>query len=173
MTAVGGPEGAREIVAVAHNMRSAYNVGALLRTADVFAVSTVFCTGYTPYPEQEREHRSPELVSKLNHKIHKSALGAEHLVRCLHHPGIAALLAELRAEDFTIAGLERADRAVDIADYAPPDKVALLLGEELMGIPAKLRDACDVLLRIPQFGTKNSLNVATAAGIGLYSLRCL
>ena len=152
-------------------MRSAYNVGSLLRTADVFAVSVVYCTGFTPYPEQERERRSPELVSKLNHKIHKSALGAENVVRCLHHPGIPALLAELRAEGFTIAGLERDDSAVDIADYIPPDKVAVLLGEELMGIPVKLRNACDVLLRIPQFGTKDSLNVSVAAGIALYSLR--
>ena len=165
------PSPTREIVAVAHNMRSAYNVGALLRTADIFSLSTVYCTGYTPYPEQEYDSRSPALVSKLNHKIHKSALGAENVVRCLYHPGVPALLAELRADGFTIAGLELDDRAVNIAEYAPPGKVALLLGEEIAGIPAKLRNSCDVLLQIPQFGTKDSLNVSVAAGIALYSLR--
>lgn len=162
----------REIVAVAHNMRSAYNVGALLRTADVFDLSTVYCTGYTPYPEQENDTRPPDLVSRLNHKIHKSAVGAEHVVTCRHHPGINALLAELRTENFTIAGLEIDDQAVNLADYAPPERVALLLGEEISGISAKLRESCDVLVQIPQFGTKDSLNVATAAGIALYSLRC-
>ncbi len=167
-----GATSEREIVAVAHNMRSAYNVGALLRIADVFSLSTVYCTGYTPYPEQERDHRSPELIHKLNHKIHKSALGAEHLVRCLHHPGVPALLAELRSAGFTIAGLEIDDRSVTVANYTPPDKIALLLGEETAGIPAKLRGGCDVLLEIPQFGTKGSLNVAVAAGIAFYSLRC-
>lgn len=166
------PNTGPEIVAVAHNMRSAHNVGALLRTADVFALSTVYCTGYTPYPEQARDFRSPALISKLNHKIHKSALGAEGLVRCLHHPGVSALLAELRTAGFTIAGLEVDDRAVSIASYAGAGKVALLLGEESAGIPAKLRESCDVLLQIPQFGTKDSLNVSVAAGIALYSLRC-
>jgi tRNA G18 (ribose-2'-O)-methylase SpoU len=159
-------------VAIAHNMRSAYNVGALLRTADVFALSTVYCTGYTPYPEQEHDFRSPELISRLNHKIHKSALGAEHTVRCLHHPGISALLSELRTDGFSVAGLEIDDRSVSIAGYRPPDKVALLLGEEVDGIPAKLRAGCDDLLQIPQFGTKDSLNVSVAAGIALYTLRC-
>lgn len=166
------PDPSREIVAIAHDMRSTYNVGALLRTADIFAVSTVYCTGYTPYPEQDRDSRSPELISRLNHKIHKSAVGAEHVVRCLHHPGVYALLAELRAEGFTITGLEQDDRSMNIANYAPPSKVALLLGEELAGVPAKLRDSCDAILEIPQFGTKDSLNVSVAAGIGLYSLRC-
>jgi 23S rRNA (guanosine2251-2'-O)-methyltransferase len=163
----------REIVAIAHNMRSAYNVGALLRIADVFALSAVYCTGYTPYPEQERDGRSPELIRRLTHKIHKSALGAENLVRCLHHPGVSALLSELRADGFTIAGLEQDDRAVSIDGYRPPAKLAVLLGEETAGISAKLRGGCDVLLEIPQFGTKDSLNVAVAAGIALYSLRCL
>lgn len=161
-----------QIVAIAHNMRSAYNVGALLRTADVFAVSTVYCTGYTPYPEQRRDFRSPALISKLAHKIHKSALGAEFTVPCLHHPGISALLAELRADGFAVAGLEIDPRSVPIAGYRPPEKVALLLGEEVDGIPAKLRDSCDALLNIPMFGSKDSLNVSVAAGIALYSLRC-
>ena len=162
----------REIVAIAHDLRSTYNVGALLRTADVFGLSTVYCTGYTPYPEQEHDSRRPELIHRLNNKIQKSARGAQHLVRCLHHPGVPALLAELRADGFTVAGLEVDDQAVDLARYDPPDKVALLLGEETNGLTARLRTGCDVLLQIPQFGAKDSLNVAVAAGIALYSLRC-
>ena len=162
----------RDIVAIAHNLRSTYNVGALLRTADAFDLSTVYCTGYTPYPEQDRDTRSPDLISRLSNKIDKSARGARELVRCVYHPGIPALLSELRADGFIIAGLEVDDRAVDLADYDPPDKVAVLLGEESGGIPAKLLTSCDVVLRIPQFGAKHSLNVAVAAGISLYSLRC-
>lgn len=165
-------DAAREIVLIAHNIRSAHNVGAFLRTADVFSVSTVYCTGYTPYPEQPGDTRTPGLIHRLTNRIHKSALGAEDRVPCRPHPGVPALLAELRAEDFTIAGLELDDRAVDLADYTPPGKVALLLGEETAGIPARLRTGCDVLLEIPQFGTKDSLNVSVAAGIALYSLRC-
>lgn len=163
--------GPTELVVIAHNMRSAYNVGALLRTADVFAVRTVYCTGYTPYPRQERDFRSPALISRLGHKIHKSALGAEDTVPCLHHPGVPALLSELRASGFAIAGLEIDDRAISIGDFEPPERLALLLGEEVDGIPAKLRTACDTLLRIPMFGTKDSLNVSVASGIALYSLR--
>ncbi|GAB2743580.1 TrmH family RNA methyltransferase [Salinifilum aidingensis] len=166
------PPSPREIVAIAHNMRSAHNVGALLRTADVFSLSTVYCTGYTPYPEQDDDTRTPGLIHKLTHKIHKSALGAEQVVPCRFHPGIPALLTELRAAGFTIAGLERDDRAVALDEYAPPQRVALLLGEETSGIPDKLRSSCDVLLEIPQFGTKDSLNVSVAAGIALHRLRC-
>lgn len=162
----------REIVVVAHNIRSAHNVGAFLRTADVFAVSTVYCTGYTPYPAQQGDTRTPGLIHRLTNRIHKSALGAEERVPCVPHPGVSALLAELRADGYAIAGLELDDRAVDIADVDPPAKLALLLGEETSGIPAKLRTSCDVLLEIPQFGTKESLNVSVAAGIALYGLRC-
>lgn len=164
--------GEREIVAIAHNMRSAYNVGALLRTSDVFGIDTVYCTGYTPYPKQPDDPRSPGLIHKLDHKIHKSALGAEHTVRCRHHPGMPALLAELRAGGFVIAGLEVDACAVDISEYRPPQRLALILGEELAGIPRRVRESCDALLQIPMFGSKDSLNVAVAAGIALYSLRC-
>jgi len=164
--------GAREIAVIAHNIRSAHNVGAILRTSDVFAVSAVHCTGYTPYPEQEGDTRTPGLIHRLTNRIHKSALGAEDRVPCVPHPGVSALLAELRAAGYVIAGLELDDRAVDIAEYEIPDKVALLIGEETSGIPAKLRTGCDVLLEIPQFGTKDSLNVSVAAGIALYGLRC-
>ena len=67
------------ICLVVHNVRSCYNVGSLLRTADAFAISKVYLTGYTPYPKQGNDSRLPHISGKMTRQIHKSALGAENL----------------------------------------------------------------------------------------------
>jgi tRNA G18 (ribose-2'-O)-methylase SpoU len=160
----------RELVLVAHNLRSAYNVGALLRTAEVFAVATVYFTGFTPYPSQPGDTRDPGLTDRLTRKIGKTALGAEHTMTFAHDPNVFGLLGQLHEEGFTVAGLEIDPAAVSLESFAPPEKTVLLLGEEVKGISEKLLGHCDVLLQVPMFGRKESLNVSVAAGIALYRL---
>jgi tRNA G18 (ribose-2'-O)-methylase SpoU len=165
------PNPRRELVVVAHNLRSAYNVGALLRTAEVFAVDKVYFTGFTPYPVEPGDTRGPTLTDRLTRKIGKTALGAEHTMTFAHDPHVFGLLGQLREEGFTVTGLEIDPAALSLESFIPPEKTVLVLGEEVSGISDKLLGHCDVLLQIPMFGRKESLNVSVAAGVALYRLR--
>lgn len=161
----------RSIVVLAHNLRSVFNVGSLLRTSDVFAVERVYVTGFTPYPSQPDDSRDAELQAQLTRRIARSAAGAERTMPVTHEPDVYALLGSLHAAGYTVVGLEIDPAAVMVTDYCPADRIALVLGDEVRGIEAPLLERCDVLLQIPMYGQKGSLNVSVAAGIALYSLR--
>lgn len=156
---------------IAHNLRSVHNVGSLLRTGEVFAADKVHVTGFTPYPTHPGDERDPKLQARQTRALAKAAAGAERTMPFERHDDVHELLDSLKADGYTVAGLELDPDAVDLAEYAPPEKVALILGDEVAGIAPELRDRCDVLLQIPIHGNKYSLNVSVAAGIALYSLR--
>ena len=157
-----------EIIVIAHNIRSTHNVGAIFRTAEGFGVSKIILSGYTPFPKIAGDSRLPHIAEKLTGQIHKTALGAETMVPFEYQeaPG----LQQLKDAGFTIVGLEQDQRSVMLPSYAPPQKIALLLGEEVEGIESSLRDLCDDLIEIPMHGQKESYNVSVAAGIALYAL---
>lgn len=161
----------RSIVVVAHNLRSVHNVGSLLRTGEVFAAAKVYVTGFTPYPAHPGDERDPKLQARQTKQMAKAAAGAERTMPFERHPDVYGLLDALRADGYVVAGLEIDPAAALLDDYQPPPKVALLLGDEVSGILPDLRKACDVLLQIPMYGRKDSLNVSVAAGIALYRLR--
>ena len=158
------------IIVVAHNIRSTHNVGSVLRTADGFGIQKVFLTGYTPYPAQPDDTRLPHIRDKLTRQIHKTALGAETSVATEYTADAARLLATLKQSGHHIAALEQHPRAVPLPGYAPPQKLALLLGEEVQGVEPQLLALCDTILEIPMRGKKESFNVSVAAGIALYEL---
>ncbi len=141
---------------IAHNIRSAQNVGSLLRTCDSLGVDKLWLTGYSPEPTHPR--------------VAKTALGAEKMVDYEKCIDVESVIQRLKAEGFKIIGLELDERAVDLVSYEPPEKVAVLLGNEVEGIPPSLRKICDEIVYIEQKGKKESLNVAVAAGIACYWL---
>lgn len=157
-----------EIIVIAHNIRSTHNVGAIFRTSEGFGVSKIILSGYTPYPTLPGDTRLPHISEKLTHQIHKTALGAETMVPFEHHetPDLDAL----RSADYRIVGLEQDETSTLLNDYAPPEKIVLILGEEVDGIAAELCGACDDLIEIPMVGQKESFNVSVATGIALYGL---
>lgn len=161
----------REIVVIAHDMRSTHNVGALLRTAECLGMAKVYLTGYTPYPLAEPDGRLPHIARKLDVQIHKTALGAEQLVPWEHASDALPLVAKLKTEGFMVVALEQAPNSVDISSWMPSDKIAILLGREIEGIDQKLLKTCDMVVEIPQFGKKESLNVVQAAAIALFRAR--
>lgn len=158
----------REIVVIAHNIRSTHNVGAFFRTADGFGVSKIIFSGYTPYPTLEDDTRLPHFADKVTRQIHKTALGAETMVPFERYD--TPPIAELRASGYTIVGLEQDERSIMLPEYKVPGKVALLLGNEIDGIYPEYRDQCDALVEIPMRGGKESFNVSVAAGIAMYHL---
>ncbi|MFZ2836517.1 MAG: TrmH family RNA methyltransferase [Candidatus Saccharimonadales bacterium] len=157
-----------ELIVIAHNIRSTHNVGAIFRTSEGFGVTKIILSGYSPYPTLDHDSRLPHISRKLTDQIHKTALGAEVIVPFEYQesPDIASL----RGAGYRIVGLEQDTRSVMLQDYKRPDKVALLLGEEVEGITADMRELCDDLIEIPMVGKKESFNVSVAAGIALYAL---
>ena len=160
---------------VLHNIRSTYNVGAILRSCDGFGVSGAVLSGYTP-----RVHDAsllPHLREKLDKQIAKTALGAEDTVK-IYSPGdIIEFLKEKKNEGWSILGLENniSDPRLlplESAELASAlhSKTVLILGEEVDGIDYSLYDIIDYFAEIPMKGTKESFNVSVAAGIALYQL---
>lgn len=159
-----------KIVVIAHDIRSTHNVGSLLRTAEGLGISHVYLTGYTPYPSLANDIRLPHITQKLSNQIHKTALGAEHLI-AWSHASIHETIGTLKDDGFTIIALEQTRNSIPLADYQPPQKVALVLGREVEGIAPEILDMTDTTVEIPMNGKKESFNVSIAAAICLYALK--
>ncbi|MBQ2622894.1 TrmH family RNA methyltransferase [Candidatus Saccharibacteria bacterium] len=164
-----------ELVLVLDNIRSTYNVGAILRTAEGFGVSKVILSGYTP-----RVHDKtllPHLRDKLDHEIHKTALGAEDMLEIYSCGDIFQELSNHKKDGWQIIGLEN---NIDVGVIYKlndnemksklDDKVVLVLGEEVNGISTALYELIDLFVEIPMKGQKESFNVSVAAGIAMYGL---
>ena len=154
------------------NIRSTYNVGAILRTAEGFGVSEVVLSGYTPRVNDAR--LLPHLREKLNHEIHKTALGAEEMLKIYSSDEIITDLKKYKEMGYQIIGLENNiddDRLICV--NSPKlrgkvgQKIVLILGEEVNGINNSLYEIIDLFLEIPMKGKKESFNVSVAAGIAL------
>jgi 23S rRNA (guanosine2251-2'-O)-methyltransferase len=157
-----------EIIVIAHNIRSTHNVGAIFRTAEGFGISKIILSGYTPYPRTINDSRLPHIADKLTKQISKTALDAEKQVPFEHleEPPINTL----KQNGYRIVALEQADSSITLKDYHPPEKIALLLGEEVEGVDQALLNQCEDIIEIPMVGQKESFNVSVATGIALYAL---
>jgi 23S rRNA (guanosine2251-2'-O)-methyltransferase len=137
-------------------VRSLYNVGAFFRTADAVRAEAIVLAGITPAPSDPR--------------IAKTALGAERSVAWSTAADAATAIAGLRAGGLEIAAIETSLHAVDLFDWQPSFPVCIVFGHEVEGISQAAQDLCDVHVRIPTLGLKQSINVATAGGVVLYEL---
>ena len=142
------------------NIRSTFNVGAMLRTADGAGVSHVHLAGITPLPTHA--------------KIAKVALGAEFAVPWTHHTNGLNAVQECKDRGLQILGLEIQPDAISIFDAASTlldQPTLLVVGNEVSGIDPGIQELCDRNIWIPMQGYKRSLNVAVAFGIAVYTLR--
>ncbi len=160
----------RKIVIIAHDIRSAHNVGALLRTADCMGVSAIYFTGYTPFPRVSNDPRLPHQIQNTTAKIAKTALGAERTVNLCVEDDVNALIRKLKKR-YQLIALEQHKNSKKLPDFSTNKDVALLLGREVEGIDEKLLSSCDDVVEIPILGSKESLNVTQAAAIALYHFR--
>lgn len=156
----------KRLVLVLEDIRSAYNVGAILRSADGAGVDKVYLCGYTPAPAKE----GTLYKSKADKMIAKTALGAERSVAWEKQENIHNLVQSLKARGFWVAALEKTEDAVDIMRFTPSFPLALVVGSETEGISEDILGKCDAILSIPMRGKKESLNVSVAAGIAMYQL---
>ncbi|MBM3288752.1 MAG: RNA methyltransferase [Candidatus Hydrogenedentes bacterium] len=141
---------------VLDNLRSAFNVGSIFRTADAGAVAHVHLCGMTSYPP--------------NKKLEKTALGALDYVPWTHHSDTRAALERLRGEGVESVAIEAIDGAPAHTAFDWPRPVAIVFGNEVTGIGADVLGLCGATVQIPMRGFKNTINVATAFGVVMYEV---
>ena len=141
------------LVLVLDNVRSLNNVGSVFRTADAFMVEKIYLCGITGQPP----HRD----------IEKTALGATESVAWEHVPDTLELVKQLQADGYHICAVEQAENSTMLNDFRPEpgQPYAFVLGNEVMGVAQEVVSISEVVLEIPQFGTKHSLNISVAAGV--------
>ncbi|NCQ18375.1 MAG: RNA methyltransferase [Ignavibacteria bacterium CG_4_8_14_3_um_filter_37_9] len=146
------------VVALLDNIRSTYNVGSIFRTSDGAMIDKLFLTGYTPHPP--------------NKEILKTALGSTNSVKWEFHKDALAVLHQLKKEGYKICALEQTETSGMYYDLSTKQfPLCLVIGNEITGVSQKLLDECDFAIEIPQYGIKQSLNVAVAYGIAIFELR--
>lgn len=154
-------EARREVVRnpvhmVLDNLRSAYNVGSIFRTSDAGAVEHMYLCGMTAHPPHK--------------KLEKTALGAFDYVPWTYYERTVDALDALGERGIHRVAVEVTAGAHSLMDYDWPSPVALVFGNEVTGIDERVLRRCDAAVRIPMQGHKNSLNVATAAGVVLFEI---
>lgn len=147
---------------ILHNIRSAYNVGSIFRTAEACGIAKIFLIGYTPTPT-DRWGREVKAISKV-------ALGAEKKVAWEYFSQPEKLIEQLKKEKMSIIGIEQHKHSIDYKKIKLKKPTAFLLGNEVGGIPESLLERCDVIAEIPMLGQKESLNVAVATGVALFRI---
>ncbi len=161
---------------VLYNLRSTFNVGAILRTADAMGVPEVICFGTTPYPRVADDQRLPHEIRRAEQQISKTALGAERTVAVQYLDDPANLIEQLKATPVVL--LEQGVGSFSLAKvenaFDPIASLTLVVGEERFGLPPALieeilaLDPVNRLVEIPMLGQKESLNVAVATGMALF-----
>jgi len=145
------------VIVVLENIRSAYNVGSVFRTADAFLLQGIYICGYTAYPPHK--------------EIKKTALGADETVHWKHFKHVSEALEDLKKQGYIVYAIEQAKNSIPLHGFQPSVlKLAVVFGNEVTGVEQATIEQCDGCIEIPQWGMKHSLNVSVAAGIVLWEL---
>jgi len=144
------------------DIRSAYNVGSIFRTADAAGISKIFLVGYTPLPVDK--------FRRENKEISKTALGAEKTISWEHLDEMLPLLKHLKNEGFQIIAVEQSEKSIDYKNVSLKEKNAFIFGNEVEGVSEEVLNECDVVTEIPMLGEKESLNVSVSVGVALFRI---
>jgi len=144
------------IVLVLDNLRSAHNVGSIIRTAETAGVERVIACGVTPHPP--------------NAKVLKTALRSADYVEIEHEDSTLSAVRKLRCQNYSLYALETTSHSqvYTLVNFSKP--CALVVGNELLGISPEVLQECHQLIEIPMYGFKNSMNVACACPVVLYEV---
>ena len=167
------------MVVILHNIRSLHNVGSIFRTADAVGVRKIYLCGITPAPVDTLGKPRPQLT--------KVSLGAEKTVEWEYVKLASALVGRLKKDGYKILAVEQDKKSISYRKMkiGAREKVALILGSEVRGLPASILKRADKILEIPMAGAmvrqahhprrtrrgKESLNVAVAFGIVAFGLK--
>jgi tRNA G18 (ribose-2'-O)-methylase SpoU len=154
-----------ELVVIAHDIRSVHNVGSIFRTADAAGIKKIYLCGITPSPLDR--------LKEVRKDFAKVALGAEGYIAWEGAKTTMSVIKRLKKEGYEIVALEQAKRSIPYyaAQVNDGSRIAIVLGNEVKGLPPSIVRAADRVLEIPMMGKKESLNVAVAFGIVAFGLR--
>lgn len=136
------------------NLRSAHNVGNILRTCEVFKISEVHLCGITPTPENE--------------KVTKTSLSTHEWIKWKYWENALECLKSLKSKDNTIYSFETSHESQKLTDINIEPESILVFGNEKFGLSEEVIKLSDKTIEIPMLGKKNSLNVCNAVAIASY-----
>lgn len=142
------------------NVRSLNNIGSVFRTSDAFLIEKIYLCGITAKPPHK--------------DIHKTALGSTDTVTWEYVENTLELVHRLKGENVKILSIEQAENATMLNDFKPESDTtyAIVFGNEVKGVQQEVVDASDVVIEIPQYGTKHSLNISVSCGVVIWDLFC-
>lgn len=154
-----------KLAVVLHDVRSVHNVGSIFRTADAAGVEAVYLCGITPGPFDRLKDLRPDFA--------KVALGAHEYIPWKSAKSAEEAIGELRKSGYRILAVEQSRKAMPYhkIPVRRDSRLALVLGNEVKGLPPGILALADGIAEIPMFGRKESLNVAVAFGIVAFGLR--
>ncbi|EGV42686.1 TrmH family RNA methyltransferase [Bizionia argentinensis JUB59] len=146
------------IIIILDNIRSLNNIGSVFRTSDAFLIEKIYLCGITAQPPHK--------------DIHKTALGSTDTVAWEYAKNTLDLITKLKAENVQICAIEQAENATMLNEFNPQINTtyALVFGNEVKGVAQDVVNASDVVLEIPQFGTKHSLNISVSCGVVVWDI---
>jgi tRNA G18 (ribose-2'-O)-methylase SpoU len=148
------------VYVILNSIRSSYNVGSIFRTSDGAMVEKLYICGYTPYPPKK--------------EVLKTALGSQASVDWEYIDNPSEIIKKLKSEGVRICALEQTDKSFPYYELSKEHlPLCIIIGNEITGVDQELIDMCDFSVEIPQYGIKQSLNVAVAYGITIFDLRRL
>jgi tRNA G18 (ribose-2'-O)-methylase SpoU len=145
--------------ALLDNVRSAWNVGSIFRTAEGFGLKELYLCGVTPTPQGDA--------------VKKTSLGAEETVNWIYCKNAVSAARKLKTTGYHLIALEEDERSIPIQNarnVKTNEKSVLVVGNEVTGVDPDLLDLCDEILFIPMSGNKKSFNVAVAFAVAAFTL---
>jgi 23S rRNA (guanosine2251-2'-O)-methyltransferase len=144
------------IIIVLDNVRSALNVGSVFRSSDAFRVEKIILCGITAQPPHK--------------EVLKTAIGATESVQWEYFEDTKEAVKQLKSEQVMVYAIEQASNSIDLREFIPAERTAVIFGHEMDGVAQDVINLCDGCIEIHQEGTKHSLNVSVCAGIICWEL---
>lgn len=146
------------IIIILDNIRSLNNIGSVFRTSDAFLIKKIYLCGITATPPHK--------------DIQKTALGATESVEWEYKKSTLDVVNELQNDGVSVIAIEQAEEALLLNDLevSPKNTYAVIFGNEVKGVQQEVVSASDIVVEIPQYGTKHSLNIAVSAGVVIWDL---
>ena len=143
-------------VVILDHLEDPHNLGAIIRTCEAAGVDGIIL----PKDRQVQ----------VNSTVMKTSVGTLDQVRLVSVTNIANTIKELKDNGFWVVGTALSDKSVDYRSVDYSGKIALVIGNEGAGMSQLVEKSCDYVVKIPMYGTTNSLNASVAAGIMIYEI---
>ncbi|TJY32485.1 RNA methyltransferase [Pontimicrobium aquaticum] len=148
------------LIVVLDNIRSLNNIGSVFRTSDAFLIEKIYLCGITATPPHK--------------DINKTALGSTDTVAWEYVKDTLSLVETLKTEGIKVIAIEQAEHATMLNEFQPEidTTYAIVFGNEVKGVQQEVVNASNIVIEIPQYGTKHSLNISVSVGVVIWDVFC-